>query len=82
MQEVTIYSSDSCGYCQLAKQLLARRGVVPRELKVDSSPALRADMIARSGRRTLPQIFIGERHIGGYDDLAALDRSGQLEGLV
>jgi glutaredoxin 3 len=82
MEQVTIYSSNSCGYCKMAKQLLARRGVVPQELNVDTSPDRRAEMIERTGRRTLPQIFIGDRHIGGYDDLAALDRSGQLEGLV
>lgn len=78
MEQVIIYSGDSCGYCQMAKQLLARRGITPQEIKVDADPALRAEMIERSGRRTLPQIFISGRHIGGYDDLAALDRSGQL----
>jgi len=82
MHQFTIYSSDYCGYCRMAKQLLARRGVVPQEFKVDDSPALRAEMIERSGRRSLPQIFVGDRHIGGFDDLAELDRNGQLESLL
>lgn len=78
MEQATIYSSDFCGYCHMAKQLLAQRGIPFHEITVDDDPALRAEMTARSGRRTTPQIFFGERHVGGFDDLAALDRSGGL----
>lgn len=81
--EVVMYSTTWCGYCQRARGLLQRKGVEIREIKVDEDPAQRDVMITKSGgRRTVPQIFIGERHVGGYDDLAALDRAGELDKLL
>lgn len=80
--EVTIYSSGWCGYCMRAKALLDRKGVAYRELDVDGDRAHREEMIRRSGRRTVPQIFIGEQHVGGSEDLAAAERSGALDRLL
>ena len=81
--EVVMYSTAWCGYCQRARGLLQRKGVQVREIKVDEEPGQRDVMINKSGgRRTVPQIFIGERHVGGYDDLAALDRAGELDKLL
>ncbi len=80
--QIVMYSTTWCGYCQRARGLLARKGVEVREIKVDEEPEQRETMIERSGRRTVPQIFIGDRHIGGYDDLAALDRAGDLDKLL
>lgn len=80
---VVMYSTAFCGYCQRARNLLERKGVSVQEIKVDEDARERETMMRRSGgRRTVPQIFIGERHIGGYDDLAALDRSGELDPLL
>ncbi|RIK93384.1 MAG: glutaredoxin 3 [Burkholderiales bacterium] len=76
---VVMYSTAVCPYCQRAEQLLRARGVEDIEkVRIDQDPAQRDAMIARTGRRTVPQIFIGEQHVGGYDDLAALDRAGKL----
>ena len=75
---VTIYSSAWCGYCARAKRLLDDYGVAYEEISVDSVPGARQEMMERTGRRTVPQIFIGDRHVGGCDDLMALDRAGQL----
>jgi len=81
--EVVMYSTTWCGYCQRARGLLQRKGVEIREIKVDEDPSQREVMVQKSGgRRTVPQIFIGERHVGGYDDLAALDRAGELDKLL
>jgi glutaredoxin 3 len=81
--EVIMYSTAFCGYCQRARGLFERKGVAFREIKVDENAGERDIMLKRSGgRRTVPQIFIGERHVGGYDDLAALDRSGELDKLL
>lgn len=81
--EVVMYSTAFCGYCQRARGLLERKGVNIREIKVDEDANERATMLQRSGgRRTVPQIFIGERHVGGYDELATLDRSGELDKLL
>jgi glutaredoxin 3 len=78
-----MYTTAWCPYCQRAERLLAARGVAAIEkLRVDLEPALRAEMMQKTGRRTVPQIYIGERHVGGYDDLAALDRQGALEPLL
>lgn len=83
MVRVEIYSSGWCPYCHRAKRLLKGKGVDYVEHDVDAVPGLRAEMVARSGgRRTVPQVFIGEVHVGGSDDLAALDRSGKLDGLL
>ena len=83
MSEVTIYTKAYCPYCVRAKSLLDRKGVSYQELRIDEQPELRPQMIERAGgRSTVPQIFIGERHIGGCDDMLALDASGQLDPLL
>jgi len=79
---VTIYVSDWCPYCRQAKDLLAQKNVVFNEINVEEQPRLREEMVARSNRRTVPQIFIGDRHVGGCDDLVELDRSGELDRLI
>ena len=79
---VTIYVSDWCPYCRRAKDLLAQKNVVFNEINVEEQPRLREEMVARSNRRTVPQIFIGDRHVGGCDDLVELDRSGELDRLI
>ena len=79
---VTVYTSHWCPYCQRAKQLLTQKNVVFSEINVEDEPKLREEMIARSSRRTVPQIFIGEKHVGGCDDLIELDRSGELDRLI
>lgn len=80
---VEMYSTSFCGYCDRARGLLNRKGVAVTEIKVDENPDDRAAMLKRTGgRRTVPQIFIGDRLVGGYDDLAALDRSGELDQLL
>jgi glutaredoxin 3 len=82
-QQVVVYSTGWCPYCERAKGLLERKGVAYHEIKVDENPAERAAMLARSGgRRTVPQIFFGERHIGGFDELYALDKAGELDKLL
>jgi glutaredoxin 3 len=81
-QPVKIYTSPWCGYCGRAKILLDRKGVTYQEIDIDSDLASRREMIARSGRRTVPQIFIGELHVGGADELVALERSGELDRLM
>ncbi|HLT25767.1 MAG TPA: glutaredoxin 3 [Zeimonas sp.] len=81
--KVVMYSTAVCPYCQRAEQLLKARGVETIEkIRIDQDPAERDRMIERTGRRTVPQIFIGEHHVGGYDDLAALDRDGKLVPLL
>jgi glutaredoxin 3 len=79
---VTVYVSDWCPYCQRAKGLLSQKNVAFNEVNVEDEPKLREEMIARSQRRTVPQIFIGDRHVGGCDDLFELDRSGELDRLI
>ena len=81
--QVVMYSTGWCPYCDRARSLLARKGVSVQEIKIDEDPAQRDAMLQRSGgRRTVPQIFVGERHVGGFDDLAALDRAGELDKLL
>jgi glutaredoxin 3 len=80
--EVTLYLADWCPYCQRAKNLLTRKNVAFREINVDDELKLREEMMERSGRRTVPQIFIGDRHVGGCDDLFELERSGELDRLI
>jgi glutaredoxin 3 len=81
--EIVMYSTGWCPYCVRARALLERKGLALREIKVDEDPSARDTMLARSGgRRTVPQIFIGERHVGGFDELYALDRSGELDALT
>ena len=79
---VTVYVSDWCPYCQRAKGLLAEKNVVFSEINIEDDAKLREEMIARSNRRTVPQIFIGDKHVGGCDDLFELDRSGELDRLI
>ena len=79
---VTVYLSDWCPYCQRARGLLAQKNVDFSEINVEDNPKLRQEMIARSNRRTVPQIFIGDKHVGGCDDLFELDRSGELDRLI
>jgi glutaredoxin 3 len=76
---VMIYTASLCPYCHMAKELLQAKGVTFNEIDVTGEAQLRAEMRARSGRNTVPQIWIGERHVGGCDDLYALDRTGKLD---
>ena len=81
--QVTMYTTSYCGYCIRAERLLAARGVDDIvKVRVDENPAERIAMMQRTGRRTVPQIYIGEHHVGGYDDLAALDRAGRLAAML
>jgi glutaredoxin 3 len=83
MAPVTMYATGVCPFCQMAERLLRARGVSKIEkVRVDLEPERREEMIQRTGRRTVPQIYVGDRHVGGYDDLAALDRAGGLESLL
>ncbi len=83
MSSIRLYSTAVCPYCVRAEQLLQRKGITAVEkIRIDLDPQRRDEMIALTGRRTVPQIFIGERHIGGCDDLYELDRSGALDPLL
>jgi glutaredoxin 3 len=83
MKEVTMYATGTCPYCIQAERLLKSRGVTEiTKIRIDLTPGLREAMIQRTGRRTVPQIYIGDYHVGGYDDLAALERSGRLAPLL
>ncbi len=82
MVSIVMYSKESCPYCSMAKRLLASKGQEWTEIDVEADPARRQEMIERSGRRTVPQIFIGERHVGGFDELAALEDAGELDPLL
>ena len=83
MQPVEIYTSPLCGFCHAAKRLLTQKGIAFSEIDVFQNPSRKPEMIQRAnGGRTVPQIFIGERHIGGFDDLAALDARGGLDPLL
>ena len=83
MPPVKMYCTAVCPYCQMAEQLLRRKGVTEIEkIRVDLQPELRAHMMEITGRRTVPQVFIGDRHIGGFDDLSALDAEGGLDPLL
>ena len=83
MQKVVIYTRSWCGYCTRAKELLAHKAVPFTEIEISNSDALRDEMIERAGgRRTVPQIFIGEVHVGGCDDLYRLESEGRLDALL
>lgn len=83
MNPVVMYSTQVCPYCQMAERLLKSRGVEHIEkILIDREPAKRQEMMERTGRRTVPQIYIGETHVGGFDDLSALDRAGGLVPLL
>jgi len=79
---VTMYMSDWCPYCRRARDLLTGKNVSVSEINVEDDLKFREEMIARSNRRTVPQIFIGDKHVGGCDDLFELDRSGELDRLI
>jgi len=80
---IQMYTTAVCPYCVRAEQLLRQRGVTDIEkIRIDLEPERKDEMIARTGRRTVPQIFIGDRHIGGFDDLYAVDRAGELTPLL
>ncbi|WP_085581811.1 MULTISPECIES: glutaredoxin 3 [unclassified Pseudomonas] len=82
MSDVVVYSSDYCPYCSRAKHLLASKGVAFDEIKVDGKPQVRAEMAQKAGRTSVPQIWIGGKHVGGCDDLYALERAGKLDALL
>jgi glutaredoxin 3 len=83
MAKVIMYSTGVCPFCLMAERLLKSKGVANIEkIRVDLEPQRRAEMMERTGRRTVPQIYVGERHVGGYDDLSALDRAGGLDPLL
>jgi glutaredoxin 3 len=77
-----MYITAACPFCQSAERLLLEKGVRVEKIRVDLEPARRAEMMQRSGRRSVPQIWIGERHVGGCDDLYALEREGRLDPLL
>ena len=79
---VVMYSTSWCPYCERARRLLASKGAAFEEIDVESAPEKRAEMLQRSGRRSVPQIFIGDQHVGGSDDLAALEAAGKLDTLL
>lgn len=82
MSSVTIYTTRICPYCIRAKQLLGAKGVDYQEISVDAQPERRLEMMEKSGRRTVPQIWVGDTHVGGFDDLWMMDRSGKLDALL
>ena len=85
MTRILMYSTRVCPYCVRAEKLLAKKGIAAdqiEKIRVDEHPEQRAEMMRITGRRTVPQIFIGERHVGGFDDLAELDAAGELEPLL
>lgn len=82
MAEVIVYSSAQCPYCVMAKQLLQRKGVAFKEIRVDLEPAKREEMMQKSQRRTVPQIFINDQAVGGYTDLLAIERANKLDQML
>jgi glutaredoxin 3 len=82
MADVIIYTRQMCSYCSAAKAMLAQKGVAFTEHDASFDPALRAEMMVKSGRSTFPQIFIGDKHIGGFDDMNALNRAGSLDAML
>ena len=82
MVSIVMYSKPVCPYCTMAKQLLRQKQQEWTEIDVEADPARQDEMIERSGRRTVPQIFVGGRHVGGFDDLEALERAGTLDALL
>ena len=82
MPAVTIYTTSWCPYCRAATDLLRKKGVAFEEIDVERTPGARSEMIAKAGRTSVPQIFAGERHLGGCDDLYALDGAGKLDALL
>lgn len=83
MAKILMYCTAVCPYCDRAEQLLKRKGIQEIEkIRVDLHPELRVEMMEKTGRRTVPQIYINGTHVGGYDDMAALDQAGKLNGLL
>ena len=83
MQTIAIYTKPTCGFCHMAKRVLTAKGVSFTEVNITAQPEKRAEMIQRAkGGSTVPQIFIGGKHVGGCDDLMTLDRQGKLDGLL
>jgi glutaredoxin 3 len=82
MKDIEIYTTPTCGYCHAAKRLLTSKGASFREISVAGDPARRQEMMARSARHTVPQIFIDGTHVGGCDDLFALERAGKLDHML
>jgi glutaredoxin 3 len=83
MAKIVMYCTEVCPYCVRAEHLLKRKGFTEIEkIRIDLHPELRDEMIAKTKRRTVPQIYINETHVGGYDDMAALDQAGELDGLL
>jgi glutaredoxin 3 len=82
LADITIYTRQMCSYCSAAKSLLKEKGVAFTEHDASFDQALRAEMMQKSGRSTFPQIFIGGKHIGGFDDMNALNRAGSLDALI
>lgn len=82
MKHVRVYSTRVCPYCMMAKRFLERKGVPYEEVLLDQNPALRAEIINSTGHRTVPQIFVGDTFIGGFNELSALDRAGDLDPLL
>lgn len=80
--KIVVYSGRFCGYCTAAERLLKSKNVEYELIKVDEDPAMFDHMMKITGRRTIPQIFIGDYHVGGFDDLAALNQSGNLDGML
>ena len=83
MAKVVMYSTGTCPFCNMAEKLLLSKGVTAIDkVRIDLDPARREEMMQRTGRRTVPQIYIGDTHVGGFDDLSALDRAGKLAPLL
>ena len=82
MAKVLMYSTRVCAYCSMAERILIRKGALVEKILVDEDAAQREEMTRRTGRSSVPQIFIGAKHIGGYSELAQLDRDGQLETML
>ncbi len=81
-KDVVMYTTGLCGYCSAAKRLLDSKGVEYQNIPVDTDAVKRDEMMEKSGRRTVPQIFIGDHHVGGFDDLNALESAGKLDALL
>lgn len=83
MPKITMYSTQVCPYCNMAERLLQSKGaVITEKILVDLDPSKKEEMMARTGRRTVPQIYIDDLHVGGFDDLSGLDRAGKLDPLL
>ena len=80
--KILMYTTAVCPYCIMAERLLVSKGVAIEKVRIDLEPERRAEMMEKTGRRTVPQIYVGATHVGGYDDLAALDRAGKLDPLL